>query len=275
MVQSLFQYHDYREFFRDHYEEQKALHEYYSFRFLGLKLELDPGTLQRITQGKAHLSGSSIKRVVEFLKLSPQETEYFETLILYNKAKSERESKKFFDELQRIKDLQISALSELQYQYFSEWFHVPLRGLIGLGGFKDNYAQLAASLSPAITETQARNSVNILRRLNLIRLRHDGEWELQDAALTTGKKWSSVAINNFQHSMIEMAKESLERHPKEIRDISTVTLAIQKKDLAIYRLRCEEFRKSVMKLAVDTETPDSVFQINIQLFPMGFKNGKR
>lgn len=273
-MQSIFQYHDYREFFRDHYEEQKALRDYYSFRYLGLKLELDPGTLQRITQGKAHLSGSSIKRVAEFLKLTVQESEYFETLILYNKAKSERESKKFFDELQRIKDLQVATLSELQYQYFSEWYHVPLRGLIGLGGFKDDYTHLSASLSPAITELQARKSVSILQQLQLIRKRDDGEWELQDAALTTGKKWSSIAIQNFQQSMIEMAKESLVRHSKEMRDISTVTLAIQKKDLAIYRLRCEEFRKSVMKLAVDTETPDSVFQINVQLFPMGFKDGQ-
>jgi len=271
-VRHLLEYYDYREYLRDFYEEQKSLHDYFSFRYLGLKLNMDAGSLQRITQSKAHLAKEAIPRVTRFCKLSGPEADYFETLVAYNKAKVEKESKKLFDELQQMKDLRMEALSDLQFQYFSEWYHAPIRGMISLGGFFDDYQKLSQSLVPPISAEQARDSVQLLKRLGMICQVESGEWQIQDAILTTGKAWTSHAIRQFQSSMMDLAKESLINTPKEERDISTVTLTIPRKEIPLFRLRCEEFRKSIMKMAVESDESDSVYEINIQLFPVGVKN---
>lgn len=273
-MQTVFHYDDYRVFLREYYVEQKANHAFFSYRYLGLKWEMDPGTLQRIFQGKAHLSSTSLIRVRAFLDLDAKADEYFENLFLFNKARSEAEAAQYYAQLLKLKDLRLHTLSELQYQYFSAWYHVPLRGLLGMGGFRNDYARLARALSPAITAEQAEQSVRLLEALHLISRNADGDWELTEAAVSTGSSWTSYAIRKYQHDAIGMAQASLERHPKEQRDVSSVTLAIRSEDLDRYRQRCAEFRQELMKMAVGTAHPDSVYQINLQFFPMGFLHGQ-
>jgi len=272
---NIFNYLEYRDFLRDYYEEQKAAHSFFSYRYLALKLEIDPGTLLRVVQSKAHLSDEKATEIPAFLRFTTKKAEYFKTLVQFNKAKSDSIAKKLYEELLRIKDIDRLNLSELQYQYFSEWYNIPIRSLLGMHPFGNDYSALAQALTPTITAKQAQESVSLLERLGMIRKDAHGTWELVDSLVSTGDQWHSMAIRNYQQSVIAKASESLERHAKEIRDISTVTVTLKQSDLPLLRLRCEEFRRDLMRMAMDTGNPDSVYQINVQLFPMGFINERK
>lgn len=271
-IPNIFNYFEYREFVRDYYEMQKNEHAYFSYRYFSLKLQVDPGTLLKVTQAKAHLSATVITRLIQYLHLDEKESAYLETLVLFNKAKTENESKKFYEALIRQKDIDYRTLNELEYQYFSEWYHIPVRAIIGMQPFDENFAALGQKVSPKISEEQAKESFILLQKLGLIKKNAQGLWELHESVVSTGTQWRSHAIRNYQKLVIEKAAESLERYPKEKRDVSTVTVAINMRDLPAFQMRCEEFRRELMKMAVDSEEPDSVYQINIQLFPMGFKD---
>lgn len=273
LMESVFRYNDYRQYLRDYYEDQKSRNKVFSFRYLGLRLQLDAGTLQRITQGKAHLSQGSIYKVVAYFKLNPREADYFETLVHLNKSCSKVEIQRLRQQLQQLRDLEILTLSDLHYIYFSQWYHAALRSLIGMGGISDNYAEISQCLSPHITPLQAQQSISLLSALGMISKNPSGYWCLVNKVLSTGGKWESLAIRQYQHNIIILAAESLERHHKDVRDISTLTLAIRKDSLPQYRKRCAEFRKELMKMAMEEETdPDAVFQVNVQIFPLGYKN---
>ena len=65
-----------------------------------------------------------------------------------------------------------------------------------------------------------------------------------------------------------MAGESLDRHDKDIRDISTVTLAVNHKDLEEIKERAKEFRQSILQLNSGNTEMDVVYQVNIQVIPL-------
>lgn len=265
---SLFDYLDYRTFLRDFYDAQKKENPYFSYRYIGRKIGLDPGYVVKIMQGKLHVPEKYIDGFCSLCKFSAKEKKFFRTLIDFNKAKTEDRIKQLFEKLLACKSLGKHSLDEFQYDYYHKWYHTAVRSLIGIVPFSGDFAALAAMLTPQVTVPDVKKSVALLEKLSLIRKEPSGVYALTDQFVTTGESWRMVAIRDFQRETINLAAESLDRHKKEDRDISTVTVAIDKEKLGELRERISEFRESILKLAGDSATPDCVYQLNVQLFPM-------
>jgi uncharacterized protein (TIGR02147 family) len=67
---------------------------------------------------------------------------------------------------------------------------------------------------------------------------------------------------------MQLAVQSLNRHPPEERNISTVTVTIAEKKLDQINQIIAQFRESLLKVARDETEPDKVYQLNIQFFPL-------
>jgi uncharacterized protein (TIGR02147 family) len=151
-----------------------------------------------------------------------------------------------------------------------------VRSVLEYFDFRDDYAQLGQQLSPQITEKEARDSVRLLEKLKLIKRDENGRYQLTDAAITTGEAWRSVAINAFQEQTIRLSQESLERHDRVFRDISTITMNIHAENFEEIRQRITEFRRSLIAYVGESSNPDRTYQLNIQLFPLtDTKRGKQ
>lgn len=104
-MKRIFEYFDYQKFLRDYYEEKKRDNPYISFRFLGNHMNLDPGFLLKVIQGKHHLAKRSIAPVCAFFKFSEREARYFDVLVSYNKAKTASDIKLYFEKLMTLREL--------------------------------------------------------------------------------------------------------------------------------------------------------------------------
>ena len=266
-MKRLFEYFDYQEFLRDYYEEKKRNNPYMSYRYLGQHLKLDPGFLLKVLQGKLHLADRSIPKVCSFLKFNESETRYFEMLVKYNKAKTNSDIKLYFEKLATLRETRARPVEESQYAFYQKWYHSAIHALLSIYEFSGNYKELSSLLTPSITAMQARDSIKLLKKIGLIKLGEDGVYCPTDAFVTTGERWRSVAIRDFQKETIRISEQSLDLHKKECRDISTVTVALSAKDLTEVRERIRQFRKSILNLDNDNE-PDTVYQVNIQVIPV-------
>ncbi|MBN1604249.1 MAG: TIGR02147 family protein [Chitinispirillaceae bacterium] len=275
-MKPVFEYIDYRDFLREHYEEQKELHSFFSYRYFGNKVGLDPSYLLKVMLKTRHLAEKSIPKLTAFLKFNPNETEYFHTMVLFIKAKSQRESKLHFEKLLSIKNVKNKRLVEWQYEYFCTWYHPVIRSVLEYFDFKDDYTLLGQQLSPSISEKEARESVRLLEKLKLIERDSGGRYKLTDSAITTGSEWRSLAISTFQEQTIKLSQESIERHKRELRDISTITMNINEENFEEIRHRITEFRRSIIAYVGETTTPDRTYQLNMQFFPLtDIKSGKQ
>ena len=264
----IFEYTDYGAFLRDFFEEKRKKTPFFSYRFFGRKVGVDPGNLVKILQGKRNLSEAGIKRFIHYAQFSGREAKYFETLVQFKKAKKERENKILFEKLMAIQRIDPYRLESAQYEFYREWYHTVVLALLNVFDFKGDCKALADRTRPRISAKQARESIALLLKLNLVRKEAGGKFVPTNNVLTTGKDWKSIAIRTFQRQSIGMALEALERFAPEERDISTVSIAVAKDDMEEIKRVTSEYRRTVLQIASASEKPDRVYQLNVQLFPL-------
>jgi uncharacterized protein (TIGR02147 family) len=268
ILKSIFDYLDYREYLKDHYEANKARNSFFSFRYISAKTRLDSSFYVKVLQKQIHLSIKSLPRLIDFLNLSKKESDYFTLLVRFNRAHQKDEMRLYFEKIIDFRELQTRTLDAEKYRYFSKWYHIAIRELLNYYRFDGDYATLAAKLNPPISEATARKAVELLVKLGLVKKNGNGFFELTDRFVTTGESWNSIAIENFQREMLHLAEESINKIPKKDRETSTVTVSVSRTCFATMKERLREFRKELLEMARIERDPDGVFQINFQIFPL-------
>ena len=268
LMADIFTYTDYRKYLRDFVEGSKASKAFVSLRYCAGKIGIDPGNLVKVLNGERHLSPKSVDQAVAFLKLSERESEYFRTLVAFAKAKKQSDIKRHFERLATIKQVQPFEISSGVAEFYRAWYHTAIAGFLSFGEFNGDYDALAKQLVPPITSKQAKESVALLKKLNIIAENADGRLRPVHDLLTTGDKWHASAIHEYQREAIRLAEHALDELPKSFRDISTVSFAVNKEDFNEICLLAKDFRSSVLRIARESEKADRLYQMNIQIFPM-------
>ncbi len=265
---NIFDYLNYQGFIKDYYEARKLKNSFFSYRFMGRLLGMDPGFLVKVLQGKTQLPERAIPAVAQLCKLGEREAEYFEALVQYGRAKTREDIKSHFERLIALRGMESQPLDPSQYDYYRKWYNGAIRALLTFWDFRGDFAALAGRIHPPISEQEARESVTLLESLGIIRKGSTGRYEVLGPPITTGEKWHSAAIGNYQQESIELALQSLIQDPKNLRDISTLTVGIRFSDLEEIKARIKELRQSLMHMMADSGDPDCVYQINFQVFPL-------
>lgn len=267
----LFEHTDYRAFLREYLEARKKKDSFFSIRYFAQKAGTDAGTIVKILQGQLHLSSKRVTGIVEACRFDEREADYFRTLVDFGKAKTGPEIRRTFERLGALKGVSSRTLEENQYAFYQKWHHSAVRAAVGMLPFKGDFRSLAASLVPAISVAQARESIDLLQKLGLVGEGVDGIWHVTDAVITTGEKWRGAAVREFQKQTLDLAALSLDRDPVDLREHSTVTLTLRRSDLPMLKRRAAEFRQDLLKIAAEATEEDAAFQVNIQIFPMALR----
>lgn len=267
MLNDLLTYTDYRQYLKDYYHWRKEKDAFFSYRYFGKKISLDSGSLVKILNRSMHLSPKKIPELVHFLQLKGRDAEYLETLILFNRATRTSEIKVLWEKLGALGGVRLRQVEDAQFEFYTEWYYTAIREWIGHHQWKGDLALLARSLRPRISMKKAGEAFELLKRLMLIRKNEDGFWEQSEAFITSAGNLHKKAVRKFQTDTMKLAAEALEKVPPEERNISTLSLSISQEDLPEINERIAEFRRSLMHLASESENPDVVYQLNVQLFP--------
>jgi len=265
---SVKKYMEYRDFLRDYFSAMKKSNPCYSLRFIGSRVSVDPSHLVKIFQRQRHIGTSLIDVFIKQCNLTGTDADYFTNLVRFNKAKTDRDSKIYFEKLLSLRGVNAHALGKNQYEYYTKWYHSAILTLLDFYTFTDDYNALAEKLSPPITAAQAKRSVGLLARLGLIDKDKCGVWKLTNTIITTGDHIRSVAVRTFQEETMRLAIESLDRHPPEERNISTVTVTLSGQNAKAANEILKKCREALLQLAKDECAAERVYQINIQFFPL-------
>ena len=274
-MDSVKQYLDYRGYLLAYYAARRRETRFFSYRYMAKKVGMDHGYLVRMLQKKVHLAEGHVGKFIALCGLAGRDREYFETLVRFNKSRNPEDTAILFDKLMALAGVKAHPVERDQFEFYSAWYHSGIRALLGHMRYRGDAAALAKALNPPIPEKRAQESVELLQRLKLAAEDSDGALRPTDALITTGGNLQTAAVMQFQREMIRLAEESLVRHPKGQRDVSTVTLSIAARDLEAIRERITGLRRSAINIASLCAKPDAVFQLNIQLFPLSrFKADK-
>lgn len=271
----IFTYIDYRRYLADFYAECKKSSPFFSYQYMALKTSLDTSNLAKVLLGKRHLPEKSLHCFKALCKMDDQEFEYFVCMIRWAKARKEKQAQQLFERLIQLQGSQPHVLDSLQFEYYRHWYHAAIYALLDILPFKGNFRRLAALLQPKISVQEVKDSVALLLKLGLVEINEGNRYIPVRKSLSTGERWQSYAVHQFQKETAELALRSLDEHDKKERDISTLTFSASAADLAVLKKLTREYRRSVMELIGSSTGADRIYQLNCQLFPLSMRTEEK
>ena len=267
---NIFNYTDYRKYLRDHYEKRKMTDRGFTVRYIAENVGFKSASFFcQLMNGRSNMSPELAFKFSEFMGHNKKERDYFETLVRYNQAKNHSIKKKLFEMLMRFKQAKIRTIDANLYEFYDKWYYNAIRELFYFHPFRGNFRELAKILNPPISPAQARKAVALLERWGLVKRDASGRYLRSDIhSITTGMEAQSFYINNFQHAVLNLAKEALDRFPRDQRSLSTLTMSLSAEGYHAMESEIHLFRRRMLTIAENDSGENRVYQMNIQLFPM-------
>lgn len=274
-MRSIFEYLDYRDLLRDAFDERKAGSALYSYRMMAEALGQDTSNIFRILQKDAHLPARCQSRAIEYLGLSGRSAEYFVLLVAYARERNPKARHEILEKAMALRDVACRNLEERELAYFRSWWIVAVRSLVEVMEGRAQPAVLSRKLTPEVPEAEVAKAIELLLELGLLKKASSGRLVLAETHLNAGGDEKKIAVREFQRQVLSLAADSLERFPKEKRDVSTLTLAVDEAAFSEIRQMLREFRQQIQKRVEDAAHPDRVMQLSMAFFPIASNEGDR
>jgi uncharacterized protein (TIGR02147 family) len=243
----------------------------YSHRVFAKQAGLSsPSHLLMIIKGTRNLSQKTIPKFAEGLKLNSKEKKYFELMVLFNQTEDLQMKARYFSEIMSLKGA-LKGLHDLEkekYEFLSRWYVVAIYVLIDTLNFNPDPNRIAKRLGGQITASQAKEALENLQKLGLIKEDSNRKLRQASGAITVADDTRSVAVFNYHQSMIRLAADTLRKRRPDQREINGATVSIPIEKLSEIKEKIRAFRKEINQLASSFENSDEVYQLNIQFFPL-------
>jgi uncharacterized protein (TIGR02147 family) len=275
---NLFEFTDFREYLRLYYKEKKKTNPHYSYQLLTQKAHFsNRGFIHNIIKGTRKLSKLNCTKLSQALEHTAGEAEYFENIVAYTQADTEKQRTYFLKQaFQGIVNAEIKMIGKDRFEYYSTWHHSAVRSLIDMFPVGSNYKQLSRRLSPAVTATQVKTSIQLLKRLGLIVKGCDGFYHLTGQHIRTSRDISQTARNRFHVECTELAKNAILNDPPDCRNAISMTLGLSRKMYDDIVKETQSFVTAIINIVKRSdEKPDRVYQYELLLFPLSVDERKK
>lgn len=246
-------YHSTRTWLESEFAKRRRKNARYSLRMFARQLAVPSGRLSELVSGRRRMTEKLGVTIANKLLLPPEERSYFLRLARMERTGVEEKVPVY------------NPLSSDAFHAIADWYHFAILSLIETKDFDPDSKWIGARLN--ISPVQAAGAMERLARLGLIRA-VEGRWQLTHASVATTDDIESVALKLSHRQSLEQAIEKLEEVPIELRDISSVTMAIDMKRLPQAKQMIKKFRRQLCAYLEGGDTKEQVYNINVQLVPV-------
>ncbi|WP_413574971.1 TIGR02147 family protein [Bdellovibrio sp. HCB290] len=227
----------------------------YSLRAFSKSLDMDSSTLSALLSGKRPMTTKTAMKIIDRLEIN----EPLQVQKLLMGVLGAEEAPQAYSDI----DLESAEM-------ISSWEHFAILAVLELPKAKTDTTAIGKRLNIPLGVTL--ECLVRLQKLGLV-TKDATAWKLTGNNMSTPKNIPSSKIREGHRQFIHRAIESLEQHSVEQRDITGITMAINKKKLAEAKSLIEDFRRRISAF-LETGTRDSVYRLNVQLFPLTQENPK-
>ncbi len=278
-IVSVFDYTDFRQFLNHFYHRKKEDTGHFSYRYFSSKAGFSShNVLKLVINGDRNIAVKSIPKFIKALGLTQVEGEHFRLMVLANQSVGEKEQIHFNALIRHKEGAMSRVLSDMEHRFYKDWYHPVMREVISLPQFRDNPdpGTVGMFFHPAITAVQVDDSLKLLQALNMIQLDENGCWEQCERGIRTTAEVSSKVIRAYNRKMVSLAEQSVERFDPYEREVSGMTLALSESMIQKMKKKIQEFKEEILAdVLSDENDPESVYQLNFQLFPMVRNDNKK
>jgi uncharacterized protein (TIGR02147 family) len=241
------------------YSEKKQRNSSYSIRSFAKQLDVNPGVLNQIMNGKRGLPFQLAEKFIEKLKLPETQQDLFMRSAFYSKQE--------LDTLQKeraYKNVFLMTESEQHRTIMLEWEYYAFIALMDVQDFNSNLGWCARKLG--IQLGRMEEVVELLLNTKIIGFEL-GNYKCEFDKISYGIDRDSKTFQQIQKKNLVQASEKIESCPDSQSHYNSITLAIQPKNIRRAKLLIDDFIVRLTSLLEDGEQ-DDVYKFNVQLFPV-------
>ena len=240
---------DCRELLAQEFLRRRNKNQSYSLRGFARDLQLSPAALSEVLNRKRELSKKNLLKICDRLGLSPNQR----VALLSEKSDSAD-----------ISDASFLLLKEDTFQLMSSWYYMAILSLAETYEASADARAIAARLG--IQEFEAKEALAALLRLKFIEI-NSGYLKRTVQQVTTSSDVPSSAIRRYHSENLKRADESLQRDAVELRDFSSINMAMDPALLPEAKDMIKKFRRRLSRF-LESGKKKEVYTIAIQLFPV-------
>ena len=274
-VKPIVEYQDYHAFLSDYYEQRKRTSAFSWREFAKIAGFVSPSYLKMVCEGKTNLSKVTMGRVADAIGLAGHEVDYFEAMVQFGNAKTDDVKKKFLEKMQSIAfDHKVRIVDKDAFEYYDSWKNPVVRELAPLmpGAMP---GEIAKACTLEVSAIDVRKSLQFLVRAGFLEQVEENVYRQTEKSVEGSKEGLPLAIRSMHREMGNLAVDSLDRFSSNERNVTGVTMGIDRETYGQIVHELDECRKKITALAEACGNIRQVYRLNLQLFPLSKEVGKR
>lgn len=273
MLPSIYHFTSFGDYLQSYYQARNALEAKFSHRFLARELgDASPVFFKRVATGERRITQLQLDKLSTLFRLDASEKEYLRLLYLYSTTDNALERELFLGQMV----VQASGKRKLHdgevQRYYSHWRHSAIRVLLGMIDFSEDYAYLLSRLHLPVSESEARESIDMMALLRLIERDADGYWRPAAMVTTVDGVLHGDALLGYRLQCLDLGRAALGNPVAdacESNRFHTSCFCVSKETRQRILERIERFRSEIRYLVrADEEQQTELMQLQLQLFKL-------
>ena len=267
-MKPIVEYQDYHVYLRNYYEERKRTSAFSWREFAKIAGFVSPSYLKMVCEGETNLSKVAMGRVAAAIGLVGHEVTYFEAMVQFGNAKTDDVKKKFLDQMQSIAfDHKVRVIDKDAFEYYDSWKNPVVRELAPMmpGAMP---GEIAKACTQEVSALEVRKSLAFLERAGFLKQVGENVYVQTEKSVEGSKEGLPLAIRSMHREMGNLAVDSLDRFTADERNITGVTMGIDRETYERIVHELDECRKRITAMAEDCSNIKQVYRLNLQLFPL-------
>ena len=266
---------DYRDLLKNFFIQKKLEFPLFSYKMMGQKLGLETSQVFRVLNKESHLPAQSIPLSKKLLGLKGRDGELFEILVAASRTKSKTKKDKLYKMALALQDVSLRKLNSNEILFLSRWWIPVIRAIIEINGGKADIHTLAKQITPAISEDQVKEAIQVLKDLKMITPLASERYAVTTVNFTSAGASKISAIRSYQNQLLTLAQNALVNVPPDERNISSVLACVDDECFEDLIEMTREFRRQVQKRVADVAVPHKVMQFIFSLYPVADISDKK
>ena len=272
----VFAYLDFRLFLKDYLFYLRKKNPAFRFQTLVEKYGLHSRAHYIDIMKGRKLTDAFFDSYLQIAGLEGDAARYFRAIVGYDQAGTESEKTGYFNEIVALSpNLATVRLEQETYRYFSKWYNPVMLSLLDIYKRENDHRKLAKLFKPKISAVQSKRAIKLLIELKFISWDDNaGQWLFHHKFFKSTDEARAVALKEFHRRMMEAGRSAYE-NDFTAQNFSTLTLSTSfavKKEIESMIV---DFRKTIMEKVKSDAGPQTVVQLNIQLFEFSKNGGKK
>lgn len=269
-MKSVFNYKCPFKLLKDMYETKHKENYKFSHGFISEKLGYTSRSgFNHILKGKKKLSHKDVKILGELFELYGKDYEYLRLLIKLNQAGSIDEKIAAKKQLLEINPSTESFIKEHGHHFYSNWLNTVIRNILSISSFtRKQIEDIAKLFISNVSKDDIKLTVKYLLDNNYISVNSKGLLKANKKILRTRTNFGTRELDEYHRKMIRLSLLHMNKIPARYKEYSSVNFSFSKENLEDIIDQLKICRQNILHIVEDEKDCDSIFHLNMQLFPI-------